>query len=76
VRAERENSKKFAESFAGKANYDVLLENPDCGNLKTPQLGHALDTLQARLSAQFKNAIEAPKYFRSIAIKSSRLGLP
>ena len=46
MRAERENSKKFAESFAGKANYDVLLENPDCGNLKTPQLGHAL----ARLS--------------------------
>lgn len=43
MRAERENSKKFAESFAGKANYDVLLENPDCGNLKTPQLGHALD---------------------------------
>ena len=42
MRAERENSKKFAESFAGKANYDVLLENPDCGNLKTPQLGHAL----------------------------------
>jgi hypothetical protein len=50
VRAERENSKKFAESFAGKANYDVLLENPDCGNLKTPQLGHALYKLHEAVS--------------------------